>query len=238
MLRLLIATFLIGANLSSQAQTHYDVLNELRSNLKNSQFSDIRESVIPGIFEVQAGKNIIYYHQEKKLLIFGEIFTIEGKNLTSESRTLVNTLRLNGAHETIAISAGDPEAVNHIIEFTNLDCSACREYHSQIKGIQLPLKRSIILIADSNPQSRKKAEHLLCIKDDSTRVETDLNRIMHGDIFEYESCDEAEDLFKQHHALAQGMRIEGTPVLFVNNVRVEGPNLNQVRNLLIKEARK
>jgi thiol:disulfide interchange protein DsbC len=218
---------------SVQSMELEKALDIIQSKLKNSHITKVNESILPGIYEVQSGVNVFYYHLEKELIIFGEIYSVDGKNLTSSSKQTAQISSLSDISDNIAITLGDSNAVNHIVEFTNPDCGYCRKFHKFIHDVEEPIKRSIIFTVGNNLKAQAKAEHLICSTDPQI-FETDYNRIMNGETFEFKTCEGAKDKLAAHQTIARNMRVEGTPVLFVNNVRVDGANLNKVRNLLIK----
>jgi len=74
------------------------VKKEITSTFKALNVTEVKESEIPGVYEVYytgVYPGIIYYYPPKKLLIFGEIWDVNGTSLTGmklekylESRSL------------------------------------------------------------------------------------------------------------------------------------------------------
>ncbi|MEY8201090.1 MAG: DsbC family protein, partial [Colwellia sp.] len=206
---------------------------DLKGKLKNSQIDHLVETEIPGLYEVQTGQNIIYYHPEKKLFIFGEIYTVGGKSITAISKKMINN-RILEKYIDKGITIGKVDAVNHIVEFTDPDCPYCRKYDNYITSQDESIKRTVFFSADLHPSARPKIVHLICTEDSEQR-EIDMNRIMTGEKFDFISCDKANGVIASHREIARKLRVTGTPTLFVNNVRVEGgANLTAISNLMIK----
>lgn len=61
------------------------VKKEITSTFKTLNVTEVKESEIPGIYEIYytgTYPGIIYYYPPKKLLIFGEIWDVNGTSLT------------------------------------------------------------------------------------------------------------------------------------------------------------
>jgi len=61
------------------------VKKEITSTFKALNVAEVKESEIPGIYEIYytgTYPGIIYYYPPKKLLIFGEIWDVNGTSLT------------------------------------------------------------------------------------------------------------------------------------------------------------
>ena len=221
-------------SISVQATELEDVQTELRKNLKNTTLTSVKVSPIAGIYEVQTGENIIYYAKNDKVFIFGEFFDIDGKNLTAESKHL-SQIEMLSQIEKEAITFGDDNSVNNIVEFTDPDCPYCRKVDDLLNSFEGSIKRSTIFVADRHASAKPKVEHLICL-DDPVQRKSDMKRIMQGDVFDFKTCERSNEIISKHREIAQKMRVKGTPVLFVNNTRVEGADLEKIRNLLLKEG--
>ena len=58
----------------------------LRKFPRTQGVDEVRESPIQGIYEIATPRGIFYFHPEKELMIFGEIWDPTGKSLTAERR--------------------------------------------------------------------------------------------------------------------------------------------------------
>jgi len=230
-MKIVLLSLLVSLSVSVFAQTESDVLIELQNTFKNTPVSNVRESVIPGIYEVHAGTNVIYYHSDKKVLFFGEFYTAEGVNLTNESRNLLQIKQLSLLRGE-GIRIGSDTAKNQIIEFTSTECGYCKQLHAFFSAANFETNRSLIFDTPVTPQGRQKIEHLICEKDDEKRA-SDYALIMRDEHVAYKTCDEAEDVISRHGELKRMMHVDGTPVLYVNSTRVNGVNLEVIRNLLL-----
>lgn len=221
----------LSLSFSVFAQTESEVLNELRGTFKNTPVSNARESIIPGLYEVHAGSNVMYYYPEKKVLFFGEMYTAEGVNLTNESRNLLQVKQLSLLRDE-GIRLGSDDAKNQVVEFTSPECGFCKQIHAFFSAADFQTNRTLIFDKPVTPKGRQKIEHLICEKDIEKRT-ADYALIMKDEDVDYKTCDEADDVIERHASFKKMMRVEGTPVLYVNSTRVNGVNLEVIRNLLL-----
>jgi thiol:disulfide interchange protein DsbC len=73
----IMAAVLASSCLAVQSET--EVRQILAKTYPGIKVGEIRSSDIPGLYEIEAGSNIIYFYPEKGLLVFGEIWTRDGR---------------------------------------------------------------------------------------------------------------------------------------------------------------
>ncbi len=91
----LIFIFLIGF-LSGCSGVKVDVVkSEFEGIFRNTKVFAVKESEVKGLYEIYVGSdsegskenvNVIYYYPSGKVLIFGEIWSLNGTSLTGERR--------------------------------------------------------------------------------------------------------------------------------------------------------
>ena len=122
--RLLISIILmiLFVSLSSCASlfTHRAPEESLKKAFPKVTYSSIEESEIKGLYEVTAGNNIIYYYPEKDYLFFGEIWSSNGVNITSQKRLSLITKTINSLPFDRAIKIG--RGPIKVVEFVDPDC--------------------------------------------------------------------------------------------------------------------
>ena len=77
------ALFLFASVSNAEESITIQILHKSFPNVKAER---VGKSVIPGLYEVEAGNNVFYFEPRNGYLIFGDIITKEGKNLTAEKR--------------------------------------------------------------------------------------------------------------------------------------------------------
>jgi thiol:disulfide interchange protein DsbC len=188
----------------------------------------IRETDIKGLYEVVSGRNILYYHAEKGYLIFGEIFTREGRNLTEErigelAAELVKDLPLEKA---VRIGNGKKT----IIEFTDPDCDFCRTASKYLAG-RTDVTRYVFFAPLAHPDAVAKIRYILNAADKAQAYD----EMFGGKGIPQNSPPAGEDviaLAREHMALAGKVGVRATPTFFINGRMVVGANIGRIEQLL------
>ncbi|HOO40696.1 MAG TPA: DsbC family protein, partial [Syntrophales bacterium] len=116
------AMFLCAAVSHAEESITIQILHKSFPNVKAEKAG---KSVIPGLYEVEAGNNVFYFEPRNGYLIFGDIITKEGKNLSAEKRQELLARRVKEIPLEKGIKIGDGKSV--VIEFTDPDCPFCRK---------------------------------------------------------------------------------------------------------------
>jgi thiol:disulfide interchange protein DsbC len=200
--------------------------------LKVDSFGD---SLIKGMYEVTSGSNIFYFFPEKDLLIVGDIYTKEGKNLTGEKKqelkaqlqaqTLkkVKDLPLEKA---VKVGSG-PKTV---IEFTDPDCPYCRKASEALKN-RTDITRYVFLTPLAHPQAITKVHYILS----ATDQEKAYHDMMAGKPVPEpakEYSKEVKAQAEEYLSLARELAIDGTPTFFINGQQVVGADMGKIDSLL------
>jgi thiol:disulfide interchange protein DsbC len=93
----------------------------------------VRESVIPGLFEVANGGEVIYVSTDGRYAIKGDVFdTDRGRNITDHRRNEARQELLRGLSddETVVFSPAKPRYT--VTVFTDVECKFCRMFHNEI----------------------------------------------------------------------------------------------------------
>ncbi|GHG07046.1 disulfide isomerase DsbC N-terminal domain-containing protein [Thalassotalea marina] len=202
----------------------------IRSVLPNTKIDGIEESEMPGIYMITSGANIFYFHLEKKLLVFGEIMTTTGKNLTKPNREKALNQSLSSASQhALTIQYGEP--INVVYEFTNPECGACLGYEKYLK--ENPFKDTVrhIFFLGWSEASERKLEHIMCSKDKQAAKELVYNG---GVIKEFASCEYGRGLVAKHKRFASSMGVDRTPTLIINGTKMVGLRVDQFKTLLME----
>jgi thiol:disulfide interchange protein DsbC len=129
----------------------------------------IRPSVLPGIYEVARGAEVLYVSADGRYALAGDLYdTDRGTNLTTQRRAEARAIALKAVPDTEAIIFGPANAPYTVTVFTDVDCGYCRKLHSEIdeynrRGVRV----RYLFYPRTGPgsESWKKAEAVWCAPD-------------------------------------------------------------------------
>jgi thiol:disulfide interchange protein DsbC len=126
----------------------------------------IRESVIPGVFEIANGGEVIYVSADGRYAIKGDIYdTDHGRNVTDRRRTEARQelLRKLADEDTVIFAPTKPRYT--VTVFTDVECKFCRMFHNEIAEYnRLGVKVRYAFFPRPGPGSEawRKAEAVWC----------------------------------------------------------------------------
>lgn len=210
------------------------VEREMKAIFPNLQVQGVAATSIPGIWEVIAGQNILYFHAESGSTFFGEIYSKRGDNLTANRRNTLFAEKAKVLPLDKAIKIG--KGKNIVIEFTDVDCSFCRKAESAFEGRD-DVTRYVFLVPleQLHPKAKAKSLEILCQKENirgTAYIDTIAGK---NDNRDPKSCDgrkAAEDLLAVHISAAQSIGVNGTPMFVVNGQMVAGADIERIKKLL------
>lgn len=165
----MIELILIAAVAGAPAATD-GARTELAAKLPGIEAEDVRESPIPGLYEVMVGARIVYVSADGRFLLNGQMIDLEDQaNLTENRLGDVRARWVAGLDESRMVIFDPPDETRHTVTvFTDIDCGFCRSMHEDIDGL---LERGIrvryLLYPRNGPgtESAKKADHVWCSAD-------------------------------------------------------------------------
>jgi thiol:disulfide interchange protein DsbC len=153
------------------AEVPADVQKAIRSALTKRfpevPVRDIRESPLPGIYEVLGGDNIAYSTANGDYLFLGPLIdTRTGTNLTDESmgaRTAIDFSKLP-LEKAITIVKGNGS--RRLAVFTDPDCPFCRQLEPELEKLaDVTLYMFLYPLTNLHPDAGRKAEVIWCAAD-------------------------------------------------------------------------
>jgi len=162
------------ASFADASSENADAASELRrlaeeklgQTFANFNFFSIEESAIPGMYQIDAGAQMVYYQPEAGVLLFGNMFNEQGENLTEIALAKATASRMENMDLSVALEFG-PEDAPVLTEFSNPHCGYCQRLHDWLDEdmASKPVRRRIIFAVGNNRQAQDVAEHILCSKD-------------------------------------------------------------------------
>ncbi|WP_257291358.1 DsbC family protein [Endozoicomonas sp. ONNA1] len=228
---------LVMALLSQAAFAETDIQKaqeKLKATFSNISVVGFQPSPVPGLFEVNMGTGIIYFHPEKQLLMFGEIFDASGNSLTAESLKKMTEDKFSEFDTSKALVIGDPKGVK-IIEFSDPDCPFCRRYDQFLQTQNVPVQRFIFFDTRVHPKAVKKVEHILCSKDRESAYKDMYAGKIPGT---FKSCDAGKEAIKEHLRISKSVGVSGTPSLLLEGRLITGFQSGVIVDYLKKQQQK
>jgi thiol:disulfide interchange protein DsbC len=172
----------------------------------------VRPSVLPGIYEVARGAEVLYVTADGRYALSGDLYeTGSGRNLTEHRRIEGRRAALHAVPDSDAIIFAPPNPRYTVTVFTDVDCAYCRKLHSQIAEYnRLGIRIRYLSYPRTGPgtDSWHKAEVVWCAADRQDA----LTRAKQGIEVAGKSCE--GNPVKRTFELGEELGIRGTPGIF------------------------
>lgn len=214
-----------------------DAADVLRQAFPNLAFESIRLTQIRGLFEVVAGDNIFYFHPETGYLIFGEIWTRDGRSLTAEGREELLARKVESLPLDKAVKVG--EGPNTVIEISDPDCPYCRRAADFFRE-RADVTRYVFFLPLSqiHPEAEKKALYILCSNRPAEAYEEVYRGGLDGKDIPIPSDCSGREIIEEYIRIAQSLGVRGTPVFWINGKKVSGADIPRIEEILGKGGEK
>ncbi len=216
----------------SQAEENVTI-ETFRKAFPNVKAERIAHAEISGLYEVEAGNNIFYFDPRKGYLLFGDIVTREGRNLSAEKRQELLSRRVKEIPLEKGVRIGKGKKI--VIEFTDPACPFCRKTAEWFSKNHDDVTRYVFFypISRLHPKAEAKAKYILGAKD----REKAYHEVMSGALDKagprkLPSSKEASVLLEEHRQLAARVGVFATPTLWVNGKHVPGANTALIEKYL------
>ena len=244
----LIAVFSLAVNLT---KSYAMSLQTIQSILPHTKISKVISTPINGLYgALMPNGQIVYVYPAKKLLVFGQIWTNTGKNLTNESMAGMQASK--AAKITKYVNLSKAIKIGHgpvkVIEFANIDCPYCRAFErltTESKRLRNKMTRYLFLIPQPSihPHSIEMELYYFTKSQGlSNKAKVALlNKIMVKQIYLTKSGNIPPKFKQSNYAmkrleydthLAQKFHIYGVPYFIIKNQAVLGLNIGQIYKLL------
>ena len=225
--------------------------NTVQSILPHTKITKILNTPISGLYgALLPNGQIVYVYPSKKLLVFGQIWTNTGKNLTNLSTAGLQASKALKIEKYVDLSKAIK--IGHgpvkVIEFANIDCPYCRAFErltAESKRLRDAMTRYVFLIPQPSihPHSTEMELYYYTEVQNMSNAQKValLNKIMvkqayltkSGNIppkFKQSGFAMKELDYTTH--LAQKFQIFGVPYFIIKHQAVLGLNIGKIYNLL------
>ena len=197
--------------------------DKLQATFQNMKFSYFGPAPVEGLFELHAGKNVLYFHPDQEVMFVGELYNKDGVSLTQLSKQKVAIAKMKELPMDSGIEMGDPNGIE-IVEFGQPECGYCVRANEEIEALakKYPIKRKyfFVRVGQTFPNSQKKVMSILC-SDNKEQAFKDAHA---GKFNQFANCNEGTELFAQHDLVVNSFGVNGTPSYLLGSRLVEGKN--------------
>lgn len=185
-----------------------DVRAEIAKRLE-IKVEDVRQSPVPGLYEVSSGAEVGYVSADGRFYIDGDVFDMGSKaNLTEDRRKQGRLALLAGIDDEDAIVFAPKTPARHTVTvFTDTECVYCRRMHGEMAELnRLGIRVRYLMYPRGGPGSDawQKAEAVWCSDDRQDA----LTRAKRGEKVTSRSCDTP---IAAQYELGRQLGITGTP---------------------------
>lgn len=224
----LILTVTMTAGLCAAKENLKTETESLKKSFPNLQVDRVGESPVKGLYEVVAGNQVFYFSPDGYLM-FGELWTKEGKNLTAEVREKVLAEKVKNISLDKALKIGS--GPHQIIEFTDPDCPFCRRV-DEFLAKRTDVTRYVFFfpLRKIHPDSEKKARYILSHKEKENAFREVFSGSMDGKPVPQE--ENGSKRLEEMEKVAQSIGVQGTPAIWIDGTPVNGADIPRITALL------
>lgn len=190
-------------------------LAKLQAALEGEKPDSVTPAVIPGLYEVVVGGQLLYLSADGRFALQGDILDLGSRdNVTNKRRGELRSKAIAAINEDNMVIFGPAGPVKHTVTvFTDIDCGYCRKMHSQIaeynkEGIRI---RYLWFPREGiGSESYDKAVSVWCATDRNDAM----TKAKRGEAVEKKTC---ENPVKAQYELGQKLGVRGTPSLILES---------------------
>lgn len=222
---------------SSQAMAgEAAIQKKLNQLIPNAPAANIKESVIPNLYEVSLGGKIIYMSSDGQYIVNGHIIDLDTReNLTEQAlnKTRKTTLdRLSASSMIVYPAQGQKKRT--ITVFSDIDCPYCRKLHKEIPVLNqagIEVRYMAYPRAGIGSEAYKKAVSVWCAQDSAKAMD----KAMTNGHVTSKTC---QNPVQKHMQQAEMFGVTGTPyILFDSGKMIPGyAPAKELIKLLVEKA--
>jgi thiol:disulfide interchange protein DsbC len=211
-----IAVIILGlSGVQAAAGDEVEAINKvLRHLIPGSTPDRIAESVIPGLYVVSYGPDVLYITKDGRYVLEGDLLNTQTReNLTEAMRSSARLKLLNAVDPKTMIVYAPTQVKHTVTVFTDVDCAFCRKLHSQIADYNkygIAIRYLAFPRTGVNTESYYKAVSVWCSPDRKAA----LTKAKLGEPIKRLTCDNP---VRQQMALADKLGVNATPTLILED---------------------
>ena len=202
--------------------------DSLKKSFPNLRVDSVKESPIKGLYEIVAGNQVFYFSPDGYLM-FGELWSKDGKNLTAEMRENVLAEKVKSIPLDKALKIGT--GPHQVIEFTDPDCPYCRKVDEFLaKRTDLTRYVFFLPLRQIHPDAEKKAQYILSQKDWEKALREVVSGVLDGKPLPETAHKNL--MLEEMEQVAKSIGVRGTPALWIDGTAVNGADIPRISALL------
>ena len=201
---------------SAIALTNQDnLLKKLQVKFPANHIDKVLETPIPGIYEIDSGREVAYTTKDGRFIFLGLIDAKEGKDLTAIRKAELSKVDFGELPLANAIRDIRGNGKRTLAIFSDPDCPYCQKLESEMIGLtDITIYTFQMPIAQLHPGAKRKAISIWCADD---QVNAWGDAVGKGANVVDRECQNPID---ENLALAAKLSINGTPTLIAPDGRV------------------
>lgn len=152
-------------------------LEELAQPLfPNTKIDAVEPTPVPGLYEVRAGRSILYMDKTGRYVVVGELYDFPGRrNLTAERLLNLNAVRFEDLPLDKAVRLGSDHGTRRLAIFDDVDCPYCQRFHREVLPALLKDGTTVYVflypLASLHPDAEAKSAAVWCSPDRAAAIE-------------------------------------------------------------------
>jgi thiol:disulfide interchange protein DsbC len=203
--------------------------DKFKKSFPKNNFESIKPTSIKGVYEIYDGNQLYYFMPEAEVIIYGNIISKNGVNITRESNLKKIAAKMANLPLDSALKIGNGKTT--VIEFMDPDCSYCRQAYNFFS-----LRQDVTIYVFFSPSfqnSEKKIRHILCAPDKLKMYEEVLTGKFDNNVTLNVCTDKkVDETIKTHIRLSSQIGIRSIPLFFIKGQVIVGFEKAIIENLL------
>jgi len=180
-----------------------------------TQPANVRDTPVPGLYEVSEGTEVLYVSADGNYMLAGELFELASRNnLTDARKAGLRKSLLAAVRDDDTIPFLAPKPKYELYVFTDVDCGYCRRLHdhmAELNGMGISIRYLAFPRTGPGTESARKVESVWC----STNRQQALTNAKTGATVATGTC--KNNPVKAQYELGAAVGLEGTPALYTKD---------------------
>ena len=216
------------------ADTSREAVEAFKRFFPQSPVSSVRETPLPGIYEIVSGSELVYMSGDGKFMFTGSLWDASKRiNLAERTKQRLRRRALKRVAKDQVVSYVPDNPRHAVTVFTDVDCGYCRKFHSHMAELlEQGVRVNYLLLPLQGPQAREKAVGVWCADNRNAAMD----RAKAGKHVPMKKCDTP---IAAHERAAREIGVRGTPAIVLDSGALVSGYVppGRLLEILVSEAR-